>query len=64
MFSVAPLQDFLGLGVEARMNFPGRPSGNWTWRMPKNALTAELQGKIKQFNTLYGRLSVKFETKS
>ena len=30
--AIAPLQDLLGLGAEARMNLPGRPEGNWRWR--------------------------------
>jgi 4-alpha-glucanotransferase len=30
--SIAPLQDLLNLGREARMNTPGRPTGNWKWR--------------------------------
>ena len=30
--AVAPLQDVLRLGPEARMNIPGRPAGNWAWR--------------------------------
>jgi 4-alpha-glucanotransferase len=30
--SIAPLQDLLSLGKEARMNTPGRPNGNWNWR--------------------------------
>jgi 4-alpha-glucanotransferase len=30
--AVFPLQDVLGLGTEARMNFPGKPLGNWAWR--------------------------------
>ena len=30
--AIAPLQDLLGLGAEARMNLPGRPEGNWCWR--------------------------------
>ncbi len=29
-FAVCPLQDLLRLGTEARMNFPGKASGNWT----------------------------------
>lgn len=29
---VIPLQDILGLGAEHRMNTPGRPDHNWTWR--------------------------------
>ena len=30
--AILPLQDALGLGSEARMNTPGTPDGNWTWR--------------------------------
>ena len=34
------LQDVLGLGSEARMNFPGTVGPqNWTWRMDPDALT-------------------------
>jgi 4-alpha-glucanotransferase len=30
--AIAPLQDLLNLGNEARMNVPGRGEGNWRWR--------------------------------
>jgi 4-alpha-glucanotransferase len=30
--AIAPFQDVLRLGNEARMNVPGRPDGNWRWR--------------------------------
>jgi len=30
--AIAPLQDLLNLGLEARMNIPGRAAGNWAWR--------------------------------
>ncbi|HNQ44485.1 MAG TPA: 4-alpha-glucanotransferase, partial [Candidatus Cloacimonadota bacterium] len=30
---IFPMQDILGLDDEARMNVPGVPLGNWTWRM-------------------------------
>src|SRR5208337_1044930 len=30
--AMAPLQDLLNLGKEARMNVPGRLEGNWSWR--------------------------------
>lgn len=33
---ILPMQDILGLGNEARMNVPGTPLGNWTWRMKKS----------------------------
>lgn len=33
---IAPLQDLLGLGDEARMNKPGTTQGNWSWRVDKD----------------------------
>jgi 4-alpha-glucanotransferase len=58
VMALAPLQDFLELGNEARMNYPGRPSGNWTWRMPAGALSPELAAKIRELNGLYGRTEI------
>ena len=57
MFSLAPMQDFLCLGNEARMNYPGNPSGNWMWRMSAKDQSPELQAKIKTLNYLYSRLN-------
>lgn len=54
-FALAPLQDFLELGNQARMNYPGNPSGNWTWRMPGEALQDNLALRIKEVNYLYAR---------
>ena len=31
--SIIPMQDVLGLGAEARMNYPSTSEGNWEWRM-------------------------------
>jgi 4-alpha-glucanotransferase len=57
LFGLAPMQDFLALDNEARMNYPGNPSGNWMWRMPANSQNPELQAKIKKLNYLYSRLN-------
>jgi 4-alpha-glucanotransferase len=38
--AIAPLQDVLNLGAEARMNVPGRAEGNWRWRCTKEVLSA------------------------
>jgi 4-alpha-glucanotransferase len=38
--AIAPLQDLLNLGAEARMNVPGRAEGNWTWRCTEEMLSA------------------------
>ena len=38
--AMAPLQDLLNLGNDARMNLPGRAEGNWRWRCTEDALTS------------------------
>ncbi|MEA2095825.1 MAG: 4-alpha-glucanotransferase [Candidatus Cloacimonadota bacterium] len=45
--AVAPMQDFLCLDNVARMNIPGKPNGNWQWRVTKEQLSSELTQKIK-----------------
>lgn len=40
--AIAPMQDFLGLGSEARLNIPGKPGGNWRWRVLDTQLTPEV----------------------
>ena len=45
---VIPMQDLLSLGSEARLNRPGEPFGNWTWRMNK-AQFASLQGQTSAY---------------
>jgi 4-alpha-glucanotransferase len=37
--SIAPLQDLLNLGKEARMNVPGSADGNWSWRCAQDILS-------------------------
>ena len=37
--AIAPLQDLLNLGREARMNVPGRADGNWRWRCTEKMLS-------------------------
>ena len=36
--AIAPLQDVLNLGKEARMNQPGSAEGNWRWRVTEKML--------------------------
>jgi 4-alpha-glucanotransferase len=38
--AIAPLQDLLDLGDEARMNVPGEPNGNWRWRCTEEMLSS------------------------
>jgi 4-alpha-glucanotransferase len=53
--AVIPAQDLLSLGSEARLNTPGTAVGNWTWRLPAAALTAELANRYSVLNRIYGR---------
>ncbi len=40
---IIPIQDFLGLGKEARMNIPGKVNGNWQWRLKANCMTSDFK---------------------
>jgi 4-alpha-glucanotransferase len=53
--AMAPLQDVLSLGSASRMNLPGRPDGNWTWRFLPDQLNAEHAARLQEINSLYGR---------
>ncbi|MEH1943506.1 MAG: 4-alpha-glucanotransferase [Nostoc sp.] len=53
--AIIPLQDILGLGNEARMNFPSIAEGNWAWRYQAAALTDELRDRLKALTRLNGR---------
>jgi 4-alpha-glucanotransferase len=47
--AIAPLQDVLRLGNDARMNLPGSEGGtNWQWRYAAKALTDELAQELRQ----------------
>ena len=54
--AIAPMQDFLDLGEEARVNIPSTLGENWRWRVTKEALTDELAEKISQITRIYGRI--------
>ncbi|MEX2030494.1 MAG: 4-alpha-glucanotransferase [Anaerolineales bacterium] len=54
--AMAPLQDVLSLGSESRMNLPGRPDGNWTWRFLPDQLTEELAARLEDLNSHCGRI--------
>ena len=56
-FVLAPMQDLLSLGTEARMNYPGRLGGNWGWRMKEDEMSDALLGKLKKINERAGRIA-------
>jgi 4-alpha-glucanotransferase len=53
--AVAPLQDVLGLGSEARMNLPGTEEGNWDWRFAPGTLTPQLATRLRALTREHGR---------
>jgi 4-alpha-glucanotransferase len=53
--AVVPLQDVLALGSEARMNFPGRPAGNWGWRFRPDMLGEWQTSRLRDMVALYSR---------
>src|SRR5262249_30019467 len=53
--AVAPLQDVLSLGTEARMNLPGRADGNWRWRFTADQLTPALLERLADLTDVYER---------
>jgi 4-alpha-glucanotransferase len=56
-WAVVPLQDVLGLGNDARMNTPGTSSGNWSWRVSSDALTADVRTRLRDFSRATHRQS-------
>ncbi|MDD4494516.1 MAG: 4-alpha-glucanotransferase [Eubacteriales bacterium] len=52
---VIPLQDYLELGEEARINTPSTLGDNWKWRMEKGQFTEPLQTRIAQITKTYSR---------
>lgn len=50
-----PMQDFLNLGQEARMNTPGSIEGNWKWRLKSKHLDENLEKEIREMTKTYGR---------
>jgi 4-alpha-glucanotransferase len=53
--AIVPLQDVLGLGSAARMNLPGTISGNWKWRFRADALTPQIQRRLRELTLTYDR---------
>ncbi len=53
--AIVPFQDLLGLDTDARMNFPGKPEGNWGWRYRPEALNREVGDRLKTMTYISGR---------
>ena len=56
--AIAPLQDVLGLGADARMNAPGTVGPqNWSWRVRAQALNPQVARRLRRLTEIYGRLN-------
>jgi 4-alpha-glucanotransferase len=55
MLSLAPAQDLLNLGADARMNWPGRPVGNWRWRATHQQLDSPQFERLRDLTKQTGR---------
>lgn len=54
--AVIPVQDYLGLGDQARINEPSTLGKNWRWRMTSGDITHELIEKCRRLAEVYGRV--------
>jgi len=55
-YCIIQMQDYLGLGSEARMNIPSTLGGNWEWRIRKDYASGGLAAKIRKLTKTYNRL--------
>ena len=55
--AIAPLQDLLNLGSDARMNQPGQAEGNWQWRCTDEMLVTARFEWLRDLTCCSGRVS-------
>lgn len=53
--AIAPMQDYLGLGSEARFNVPGSSGPNWQWRLRKEGLQPQFMESVGEMVARSGR---------
>ena len=53
--AILPIQDILGHGADTRINTPGRPDGNWCYRISKDQFASINRWKYRFLNETYGR---------
>jgi len=56
--AVAPLQDLLNLGPEARMNVPGRAEGNWSWRCTEEMMSVPAFDSLRDLTKSSNRIRI------
>ena len=53
---IIPIQDYLVLGGEARINQPSTLNGNWTWRLSEDSFDDGLIARIRRLTEITERL--------
>ena len=53
---IIPMQDYLGIGKEGRLNVPASAKGNWSWRLSRGAMDRDITKKIRRLTKIGGRL--------
>jgi 4-alpha-glucanotransferase len=53
--AVVPMQDVVRAGTRSRMNLPGKPDGNWSWRLVRGVLTEAHLAGLEILVKTYGR---------
>ena len=56
--AIAPLQDVLNLGKDARMNQPGSAEGNWRWRYIEDMVSEAAFQSLRDLTQASARLAV------
>ena len=55
--AVTPMQEFLGLGTEARINYPSTLGNNWKWRLLPGQFTPEMAKRIHRLTQITARIT-------
>ena len=55
--AVTPMQEFLGLGTEARINYPSTLGNNWKWRLLPGQFTSEMAKRIHRLTQITARIA-------
>jgi 4-alpha-glucanotransferase len=55
-YAIVPLQDVFDLPTEARMNFPGKPAGNWHWRMRHGQFQDWMIDRLADMTYMFARV--------
>lgn len=54
--AIVPMQDYMGLGREARMNTPSTSRRNWLWKMKNMEIDKTTCARIREFTVTYNRI--------